>query len=427
MARRLVLPLLAALCLAPATAQADVSDFGSDLSLPATMSANHGSDTSYWNIGGAPPLGGYVAPAEGQVTVVQLKGAVLPNPNLRGTSAEDLARIIHFQVLRDTGDGRFKVVQLSTGHMQIPVNASPENVVTRYEPVNLCVRKGDVVAFNTIGAHEYRRSSLDPNYQGAEYQVFGRIPGPAVQWYEKDNGLNEGTRILPSPNDQLAGQELLMRTTLSTGPDATDICPGGFAQHVFRGADINPPPKANPIPVRTKDRVARVRILCPGESYGGCVGTLRLLDGNQQELGSARFDVINAQTEAVDVPLSDASIAAIQTAGSLRVTAVADATDKPGSDSRNTGAPGTRPGPQAKTTTEALTLKPDRAPCIVPKVVGKSSSSAKSAIRKAGCANAVKYQKGAKPKQIGKVISISPVAGSVLPSGSKVTITVGRR
>jgi hypothetical protein len=428
MARRFALPLLAALCLAPATAQAAVSDFGSDLSSPANLVASHGADTSYWNVGATPPLGSYVAPAEGQVTVVKLRGGVIPNPRLRNSDEERLAQIIHFQVLRDTGDGRLKVVQLSTGHLQIPVTAD-QNEVTTYNPVNLCVKQGDLVAFNTIGAHEYRR---DPGSlggpQGAEYQVFGRVPGSATQWYEKDNGLNEGTKILPSPNDLMQGYELLMRTTLATGPDATDVCPGGYAQHIFRGADINPPPRVSPIVVRTKDRTARVRIFCHGENYGGCVGTLKLLDGDQQEIGSRRFDVRSTHTEAVEVKLSDAAIGAIQAAGSLRVTAVADATDKPSADPRNTDAPGTRPGPQQKTTTEELTLKPDKAPCIVPKkLVGKSSKVAKGLIRKAGCKAVVKYKKTKKAKESGRVLSHTPPAGTVLPANAAVTITIGRR
>jgi hypothetical protein len=424
MARRYALPLLAVLLLAPATARAEVSDFGSDLSSPANLAANHGADTSYWNIG----AGTYTAPAEGQVTVVRLKGGVLPNERLRNSEEERLAQIIHFQVLRQRGDGTLKVVQLSTGHLQIPVTADQQEVTT-YKPTNLCVKQGDIVAFNTIGAHEYRRNPGSVGGpQGAEYQVFGRVPDQAVQWYEKDNGLNEGTTIDPSPFQPMVGFELLLRNTLATGPDATDICPGGYEQHVFRGADINPPPRVDPIVVRTKDRVARVRIFCHGENYGGCVGTLRLVDSNQQQLGSARFDVKKAQTEPVDIPLGAATIAAIQAAGSTRVTAIADATDKPGSDPRNTDAPGTRPGPQSKTTSEALTLKPDKAPCIVPKkLVGKSSASAKGSIRKAGCKTVVKYKKVKKASQSGKVLSYTPAAGTVLPAGSAVTITVGRR
>jgi hypothetical protein len=424
MARRYALPLLVALLLVPATAQAEVSDFGSDLASPADLAANHGADTSYWNVG----AGTYTAPAEGQVTVVKLKGGVLPNDRLRKSDEERLAQIIHFQVLRQRGDGTLKVVQLSTGHLQIPVTADPEEVTT-YKPVNLCVKRGDIVAFNTIGAHEYRRNPGAPGGpEGAEYQVFGRVATQIAQWFEKDNGLNEGATIDSTPFQPMGGFELLMQTTLATGPDATDICPGGFAQHIFRGADINPSPKVSPIPLRTKDRVARIRIFCHGENYGGCVGTLRLRDANQAEIGSKRFDVPNSHTEMVEVPLSPATVAAIQGAGSARVTAVAEATDKPGSDRRNTDASGTRPGPQEKTTTEELTIKPDKGACIVPKkLVGKSSASAKGSIRKAGCKTVVKYKKVKKASQSGKVLSHKPAAGTVLPSGSAVTITVGRR
>ena len=428
MARRLLLVSLVVLCLAPAGARAEVSDFGSDLSLPASAAHNSGPDISYWNAGPSPGLGSYVAPAEGQVTEVKLKGALIPNPRLRNTDEERIAQIIHFQVLRDKGDGRLKVVQLSTGHMQMPLSDQPEQVVTAYRPVNLCVKRGDLVAFNTIGAHEYRR---DPGSlggpQGAEYQVFGIAPDMITQFYSKDNGLNEMTTIDPSPNDVLFRHELLMRTTLATGPDATDICPGGYAQHVFRGADINPPPKVSPIVVRTKDRNARVRIFCHGENYGGCVGTLKLV-ANGVEIGAARFDVKSTHTEAVEVRLSPATIAAIQAAGTTKVTAVADATDKPSADPRNTDAPGTRPAPQQKTTSEELTLKPDKAPCIVPKkLVGKSSKNAKASIKKAGCKAVVKYKKTKKAKEAGKVLSVKPASGTVLPAGSAVTITVGRR
>ena len=428
MARRSLLALLACLCLAPATAHADVYDFGSDLSLPATASHNSGPDISYWNVGPAPGLGSYTAPAEGQVTEVKLKGALVPNPRLRGTDEEKIAQIIHFQVLRDRGDGTLKVVSLSTGHLEMPLSDQPEQLVTTYRPVNLCVKQGDIVAFNTIGAHEYRRDAGTPGGpQGAEYQVFGLAPNMINQFYYKENGLNEGTTIAPSNNDQIFRHELLMRTTLSTGPDATDICFGGYSQHVFRGADINPPPKVSPIVVRTKDKNARVRIFCHGENYGGCVGTLRLT-ANGVDLGSGRFDVPNSHTEPVEIPLSDATIGAIQGAGSLRVTAVAEATDKPGSDARNTSAPGTRPGPQSKTTTEDLTLKADKAPCIVPKKLkGMSSKNAKAAIRKAGCVAVVKYKKTKKAKEAGKVVAHTPAAGTVLPAGAKVTISVGRR
>jgi hypothetical protein len=424
--RRSLFAAIAVLCLVPAPALAEVRDFGSDLSAPANLSGSHGADTSYWNIAPTSPLGGYPAPAEGQVTVVQLRGGLIPNPRLRNTEAENLAQIIHFQVLRDRGDGRFKIVQLSTGHLEIPLDATPQDRVTTYKPVNLCVKKGDLVAFNTIGAHEYRMNPGSPGGpQGAEYQVFGRVPDQITQWYEKDNGLNEGTSILPSPNEQMLGHELLLKTTLATGPDATDICPGGYAQHVFRGLEFKDHPRPS---VQTKTRRARLRVFCHGENYGGCIGTMKLtamLDGLPSLLGEARFNVPGSHTEMVEIPLSPETLLKIQRAKKLTATATAEARDNPRGDDR---VKWDSVPVQEKTTTDRVVLTPDRMPCVVPKkLIGKSSRVAKGSLRKAGCRAVVKYKKTAKAKQIGRVVATAPVAGTVLPAGSKVTITVGKR
>jgi hypothetical protein len=424
--RRPLLVALLVLCLAPASAGAEVSDFGSDLSLPANVAANHGADTSYWNVGSAPPLGSYTAPADGQVSIVKLKGALLPNDRMRNTEAEKLAQIIHFQVLRDKGDGSYKVVLLSTGHLEMPIadEKAAQELVTTYRPVNLCVKAGDTVAFNTIGAHEYRRPTLDPNYQGAEYQVFGIAPDRAVQWYEKDNGLNEGTTIQPSPNNVMFRHELLMRTTLSTGPDATDICPGGYAQHIFKGLEFKDHPKPT---VRTKTRTARAKIFCHFENYGGCLGTLSLdatLNGVPTRLGEIKFNVPHGHTHTVEIPLSQQSVLAIQGAKKVTGTLTADARDNPRGDDR---VKWDSVPVQQKTSTDQIVLEADKPACVVPNVIGKSSSSAKASVRKAGCASAVKYKKGVKAKQVGKIVAVSPAPGTVLPSGSKVTLTIGKR
>ena len=424
-------PLLAALivmCLAPATAAADVFDFGSDLSLPATVALNHGADTSYWNVGSAPGAGGsYTAPADGQVSIVKLKGGLLPNDRMRNTEAEKLAQIIHYQVLRDKGDGTYKVVLLSTGHLEMPIadSKAAEQLVTTYRPVNLCVKKGDTVAFNTIGAHEYRRPTLDPAYQGAEYQVFGIAPNMVTQWYEKDNGLNEGTTLAVSPNDRMFRHELLMQTTLATGPDATDMCPGGFAQHIFQGLDFKDHPSPS---VRTKTRTARVKIFCHFENYGACIGRLGLdatLDGVPTRLGEVGFNVPHGNTVIVEIPLSQENVLKIQGARKVTGTLTAEARDNPRGDDRVKWD--TVPV-QEKTTTGTVVLEADKPACVVPqKLIGKSSASAKSSVRKAGCSSAVKFKRGVKAKQVGKIVAVSPAAGTVLPSNSKVTLTIGKR
>ena len=424
--RRFALLVLTLACLAPATAVANVYDFGSDLSLPATAAHNSGPDISYWNVGPQPALGSYVAPEDGQVTVVKLKGALLPNERLRNTDAEKIAQIIHFQTLRERGDGTLKIVTLSTGHMTMPISDRPDELVTDYKPVNLCVKKGDIVAFNTIGAHEYRRDAGAPGGpQGAEYQVFGIAPDMVTQWYSKDNGLNEGTTIQPSPNDVLFRHELLMRTTLATGPDATDICPGGYAQHIFRGLDFKsdyPRPS-----VRTKERIARPKVFCHGENYGGCFGNLKIeavLDGVPTLVGQAKFAVKNSHTVIVDVPVAPDVLLKIQQARRVTATVTAEASDNPRQDDR---AKWDSVPVQSKTTTGEMVLEPDRLPCVVPaKLVGKSSKVAKAMIRKAGCKTKVKYKKAKKRSQAGKVLAVSPAAGSVLAANAAVTITIGR-
>ncbi|HEX8052910.1 MAG TPA: PASTA domain-containing protein [Thermoleophilaceae bacterium] len=403
---------------------ADVSDFGSDLAAPAALQANHGADTSYWNIG----RGVYTAPVEGQVTIVKLKGAVLPNERLRNTDAEKLAQIIHFQVLRPKGDGNLKLVERSTGHLEMPIADSQQaqELVTSYRPVNLCVKRGDIIAFNTIGAHEYRRDPGTPGGPGgAEYQVFGRVPDQASQWYEKDAGLNEGTTIDPSPFPPMIGYELLMRNTLASGPDASDICPGGYSQHIFRGLEFLD--HAQPT-VKTKTSSIRLKIFCHGENYGSCSGNLGVdatLDGTPTHLGDLKFNVPPTHTQNVDVPVSRANLLKLQLAKSVVGTLTADARDNPRADDR---VKWDSVPVQEKTTTDQVTLTPDKPPCVVPqKLIGKSSRSAKAAVRKAGCTAVIKYQRTAKAKEIAKVVKVAPAAGTLLPTASKVTLTIGKR
>ena len=83
---------------------------------------------------------------------------------------------------------------------------------------------------------------------------------------------------------------------------------------------------------------------------------------------------------------------------------------------------------QSLTTGDKIALTPDKTPCVVPgKLVGKSSKVAKAAVRKASCVAVIKYKKVKSAKQAGKVVSAKPAAGAVLPAGSKVTLTIGRR
>ena len=344
---RLLLTTLVATLALGGTAHAAVTTFGSDLSAPANRVNSHGADTAFWNAtlaGGQ----GVTVPEDGQITSIRVRGGVLTS-----TRNERLARLVHFQVLRPLGGTRHRV-QLTSGDFYLP-RSDDQNVVTTYaEPrlVNLCAKRGDIVALNTIGGSEF---SPGGGVAGSQLQVFSDVPGSLTRWYEKDNGTNNGATF-PTFND-LPGQELLMQTVVSSGPNATDICPGGYRQHVFRGLDV----KAAPQPaLKVKQRRARLKGQCHGENYGGCFGKLRLtavIDGAEVTLGSVRFSIRSGYKKTIEVPIAQKHVAAIQKAKGVTATATSDARDNPRIDRRVrwSSVP-----VQRKTTTDRVRLKPNR-------------------------------------------------------------------
>jgi hypothetical protein len=344
---RLLLTTLVAALAVTGTAQAAVTTFGSDLSAPANRVNAHGSDTVFWNATLASGQG-VTAPAEGQITSVKVKGGVL-------TSTKDnrLARLVHVQVLRPVGGTKHRV-QLTSGNLYLP-RSDDQQIVTTYagsKLVNICVKKGDYVALNTIGGFEFRP---DNSVAGSQLQVFSDVPGSLMRWYEKGNGTNTGT-TLPSFTES-PGQELLMQTVVSSGPDATDICPGGYRGHVFRGLDV----KAAPQPaLKVKQRRARLKGQCHGQNYGGCFGKLRLeavIDGQTVALGSARFSIRSGYKDTIEVPISATNVARIQKAKGVTATVTSAARDNPRIDRRVRW----KSVPvQKKTTTDKVRLNPNR-------------------------------------------------------------------
>ena len=342
--RILLITLVAALAVT-GSAHAAVTPFGSDLSAPANAVEAHGSDTAFWNaaLAGGQPV---TAPAEGQITSIKVKGGVL-------TSTKDnrLARLIHFQVLRPVG-GTKNRVQLTSAGFYLPRSDDQQVVTTYNKLVNICVKKGDIVDLNTIGGFEFRP---DNSVAGSQLQVFSDVPGSSFRWYEKNDGTNNGT-TLPTFTE-VPGRELLMQTVLSTGPDASDFCPGGYRQHIFRGLDV----KAAPQPaLKSRQRRARLKGQCHGENYGGCFGKVTLtatLNGQEVTLGSARFSIRSGYKDTIEVPISAKNVSAIEKAGGVTATATSVARDNPRIDRRVKWK--TVPV-QRKTTTDKVRINPKR-------------------------------------------------------------------
>ncbi len=335
---------LVAFALAAPAGHAAVTTFGSDLAKEANKVEDHGADSAFWNISIDGSSSAGVVPADGQITLARVKGIVLADPS--GAKKPDPQ--FHLQVLHPVGGGQVRVA-LSSAPFRLPVGGDPQ-VVNSYRPVNLCVQRGDYVDFNDIGGFEWRWGG----YAGMPVQVFnGAAAGSATAFYTKSDGTNVGTQW--APQSVFQREELLMRTTLATGPDATDICPGGYMQHVFRGVSI---PRQSAT-LRTSTGIAKVKVLCPGPSYGHCQGVLVLkatLNGGEVTLGGAAFKVRPAYTQKIDINLSPDDVKLIQDAKGVTAVATADAKDDPRSDSRaNSGVP-----VQSKSTRGRVTVKPDR-------------------------------------------------------------------
>ena len=240
----------------PSTSQAEIVAFGSNLSADATKEAvqAHQADTAFWptKMGN----GGGVVAADGEILSIRVKGIARRNPDARPPRSDGKPNpggetLFHFQVLEPRPDGTVRVrEQNSTGAgtsspQNMPTSGDPQQITTFVTKTRMCAFKGDFVAFNTVGGFDgvgdqrngYDGTPLSPYPMGTPLQIFAKVPGSITANYEKADGTNNGDTLRPSPLD---GLELLMETTMGTGPDANQVCAGGS-----KGA---PAPKPSPGP-----------------------------------------------------------------------------------------------------------------------------------------------------------------------------------
>jgi hypothetical protein len=321
--RRLIVvcvSLLALLAAAP-VAHARYYTLGSDLKATPSIVESHGADSAFWNV----KLGSgglTTAPVGGQVTEVRVKGIVIPDP----TGRRNPIPMIHFQTLHPQGDGSNKV-ELSSAPFYVPIGGDRETVST-YRPVNMCLHRGDYLDFNDIGGNEWWWG----NYDGMPFLTFARSPGSATSFYTKNNGTNINSQW--SPDWTHDGQELLMQMKFATGPNATDICPGGYMQHIFKGTNLRGGQVAT---LRSRTHTAKIRYRCPSNTYGGCLGTLRaeaVLNGTRVLLGSATLHAGPSYSGSVEIPLTSKLFKRVSRAGQVPVFLTAVSHDDPRHDKR---------------------------------------------------------------------------------------------
>jgi hypothetical protein len=351
--RRLIPCTAVAVTLAlPVAAQGAVYTLGSDLKADATIVEDHGADSAFWNTT-LESGDRTTAPAGGQVTSVKVKGTVLPDP----TGRKIPMTMMHFQTLHPMPDGTV-LVELSSAPFFTPLGGD-QNTVSTYHPVNMCLHKGDILDFNDIGGNEWWWG----NYSGMPFRTFGRVAGSSVNFYTKNEGTNIGSRWAPAENHQ--GEELLMQMKFATGSDATDICPGGYKQHIYEGVDLRGGQTAT---LRTKVGEAKVRITCPYETYGACQGVARaeaVLNGTKVLLGGGAFDTRHGYSDSLNIAISKANMRRIQRLGSVQVRLTADSHDDPAHDPRAGGRQALSPDPsdrvpvQHKTDVATITIQAD--------------------------------------------------------------------
>jgi hypothetical protein len=329
-ARAAAIAVAAAFLALPAAGHAAVMTLGSDLSKPADIVEAHGADAAFWNtqIGGRPGA----MPADGQVIAVRVKGVVVDDPR----RPQNPDPQFHFQVLHPITSGRQMRVMLSSAPFRLPLVRDGSNdiqQVSTYAPVNLCVQKGDYVDFNDIGGSEWSwgRYPTGAPIDGMHVLAFATAPDSTVGFYSKNNGTNINSEWTPAAFK--SSQELLMQTKLVTGPDATDICPGGYTQHIYKGLNI----KARTASLSSRKRTVKVAAQCPVSTYGSCKGVLVLkapINGVDTTLGGVPFNVKYANGTSLLVTLSSKLTSKIMKLGGVTATASAESHDDPGSDNR---------------------------------------------------------------------------------------------
>jgi hypothetical protein len=163
-------------------------------------------DTAFWLTAGKGGAGA-VMPATGLVRLIRLRGCAR-----RGAGGQAPLTQIHFQTLAP-GAGGAVTVALTTAPLSVPVcgaGADPATV-TSFSPGNLCVRKGDYVAFNDEGG-------AGPGFpRGVRYEIFGPAPGADTDSFTGAGATNNGDTLTGTVH---TGVRLLMAIELGTGHDA---------------------------------------------------------------------------------------------------------------------------------------------------------------------------------------------------------------
>jgi hypothetical protein len=337
--RNSFLAAMTALLLIPAAASAEQVTFGSSLAgRPDVLHDTNKADTLFFNVSAKNSL---QSPVSGQILAVRVKGTMVPRSG--DIDSGDKWNVVHTQVLRPNAGGTF-TIDSSSQTWHFPINR-PVDEIHSFVPSTQCIRAGDSVAFNHFGG--WNGDAAQP---GARYQIFKSDSTSQMNWYERDQGTNNGTTFTPNQQRDTAGnpigaghpawntfptgqprpEELMMQVVVGTGFDSSGLCEGGLQGSEYSGVDI----QKTTFTVYD-DGVAGARIGCTS-GRGYCEGTARLsVDG--AEIGSAPFKINRNVTTNLDIPLTPAGARIIAQRGQVDANVSVDSRDEIGQQRTTTG------------------------------------------------------------------------------------------
>jgi hypothetical protein len=307
--------------LAPSASSAMLVTFGSSLSQPASLNTaenldyegintplpgsvyhtpHFGADTALWNV--AKDGNALSVPVDGQALKFSLEGCALPASG--GPAPLDQ---IHFQVLSPVAGGGAKV-QLTSQSFTIPIcgqGGASGATVSTYEPVNMCVNRGDYLSFNDEGGY------VENVYRaGVPYEVLGAAQGSTVDSFIKGNGTGNGAVFSPSETSagegfmSNANKELMMQAQIGTGANARYVCPGGSKEAPQVLPVIRISPQTDGV---NRERIVEIAIYC--RPAGGCPGAATLTASGEgksaaREVGHTTFDLRGDDTTLMPIRIS---------------------------------------------------------------------------------------------------------------------------
>lgn len=306
---------LCAVLLVPAPAWAGKITLGSKLSTPADVVVAQGADTAFWPTS----VEGHeiVVPEDGQIVAVRIRGSAMSEKG----APNDPATMIHFQSLMPAAPDGSRQVWLTSGAFHMPVD-EPE-MISKFEPVNLCVKAGGAFDFNTIGGFRWGGSFEAPlggHYlNGTPWQIFAHQTGSKVAWFSKDQGTNNGQTLSPVPGPDARvgmggvhqGLELLMQVVVATGEDRSEACGGPRRHPDGTLVRIGPAPMYMKVataygkpqkPYVPSTRRFRTAVYCGGEALESCDGVAKMLVGGR-EIARAKFSIPKMESDWIPMTL----------------------------------------------------------------------------------------------------------------------------